>query len=426
MTATQFLANLGYRSIALLEERNAIVSDKGKLVYVWQREDRAVVIFDTDAINPSKVNDDFIHVLSTRLQGRRVVKTNTRGLFLQISYEIPPIIEFNTKPLDLATQPSPYHLPIGSTPSGDIWLSLLEGDSFFVSGMRGKGKSGELHGFIQALLHGEKTIIYAWDGKNNAEYLRYYGRQNFNLIPMDGLPAGLETIQDEVDRRVVILAKSGYPNILSFNEAREREGDFLPPIALVIDEVAEVEDQAALLKQVKVNRAAGVFPIFATNDPLKSAVVAKSNLATRISFYVVSTTDSITGFGRPGANKLPNIRGRGLVIHHGKVTEFQSFLVPYNPPTQEAIQWLSSVADTQPTLIVPKQDDQQDEIWKRHLEGQSLARIQREMFSTTGGADFHKIKAVIESRKATTTTSEMPTTATKMPDSAFIHSSSSV
>ena len=115
----------------------------------------------------------------------------------------------------------------------------------------------------------------------------------------------------------------------------------MKPIALVIDEVAEVDDQTLLVKQVKVNRAAGVFPIFATNDPTKSAVVAKSNLSTRISFSVISSSDSIMGFGRPGANKLPKVQGRGLIVSNGRVTEFQSFVVEYAKPTEEGLLWLA-------------------------------------------------------------------------------------
>lgn len=404
----QFLTNLGYRTLALLNERNAIVSDEGKIFYVWEREDRAILVFDTDRINPSRINDDFIHVLSTRFSGRPIVKTNTRGLFLQIAYEIPPIVEFEKKPLDLSAQPSPYHLPIGSTPDGDIWLSLLEGDSFFVSGLRGMGKSAELHGFIQAMLHGGKTLVHAWDGKNNAEYLRYYGTKNFTLIPMDGLSAGLKTIQDEVDRRMIVLAKSGYPNIIAFNTAREKEGDFLPPIALVIDEVAEVDDQQALMQQVKVNRAAGIFPIFASNDTLKSAVIAKSNLATRISFYVVSASDSVTGFGRPGANKLPKVQGRGLIVYNARVTEFQSFTIPYNPPTQEGLQWLSSLAETQPTFIEPQIPEEQrlaETILPQWTPGMTKTKVASLLgFPQYGGSYKGRTDRVIEYLNSTTTT----------------------
>ncbi len=77
---------------------------------------------------------------------------------------------------------------------------------------------------------------------------------------------------------------SGHPNIISFTKQAQAH-ETMKPIALVIDEVAEVEDQSLLVNLVRLYRSTGVHPIFATNDPTKSAVIAKSNLSTRISFF---------------------------------------------------------------------------------------------------------------------------------------------
>jgi hypothetical protein len=306
-------------------------------------------------------------------------------------------------PLDLSRQPTPFHLPIGSASGGDVWISLLEGDSFFVVGLRGMGKSAELHGFIQALLQGGQTTVYAWDGKDNAEYLRYVGRDGFNLMPMNGLQEGLQAIQNECQTRMRKLAMSGHPNIISYNR-QASEKDFMKPIALVIDEVAEVERQDLLLKQVKVNRAAGVYPIFATNDPTKAAVVAKSNLSTRISFFVVSSSDSVTGFGRPGANKLPKVQGRGLVIFNAKVTEFQSFTINYPQPTEAGMKWLTEHLPVENDAPMIKPIQAVDEIavmaekirgeWSPILSGSAVARLMG--LSQYGGSYKAKVDKVVE------------------------------
>jgi hypothetical protein len=336
-------------------------------------------------------------------------------LFLQIADNVPPApVELTAQPLDLSTQPTPFHIPVGSSAGSDIWLSLLEGDSFFVNGLRGMGKSAEVHGFIQALLHGGQTLIYAWDGKDNAEYLRYVGRENFTLMPMNGLQAGLQAIQDECTIRMRKLAMSGHPNIISFNK-QAREDEIMKPIALVIDEVAEVEDQALLLKQVKVNRAAGVHPIFATNDPSKAAVIAKSNLSTRISFFVVSSSDSVTGFGRPGANKLPKIQGRGLVLLDGRVTEFQSFLVKYDEPSEAGLAWLAAQLESSvdAPLIVPTADEvDADRVRDLQKAGKSMTAIVNEITGVKGGRVWTRVKEQVESIITTTTA----TTASKNPD----------
>jgi len=408
------LYRIASSTLTLLEQRRARLNPERTSFYVWARDDRAVVIFDTSVINMGKIDHGFAHDLSTALQGRKVVRTNSRGLFLQVGYDIPPMLDdLTSKPLDLNLQPSPFHMPIGSSAKSDVWISLIEGDSFFVVGMRGMGKSAEVHGFIQALLHGGQTLVYAWDGKDNAEYLRYVGRENFTLIPMNGLQNGLQAVQEETQKRMRALAMSGHPNIISFNK-QASEQDVMKPIALVIDEVAEVDDQALLLKQVKVNRAAGVYPIFATNDPSKSAVVAKSNLATRISFYVPSSSDSVTGFGRPGANKLPNKQGRGLVIIKGRVTEFQSFEIDYPKPTEAAQQWLMEQleATVEAPVIEPTPTAEVDavRVLELHRAGKSPTAITNELVGSNGGRPWNRVMARVKEIITTATTT------TKSPD----------
>jgi hypothetical protein len=401
------------RTLSLLDQRKARLYPMRTSFFVWPREDRVVVVFDPSVINIGKVDQGFAHDLSTSLQGRVVVRTNSRGLFLQVGYEIPPMLDdLIARPLDLSKQESPYHMPIGSSARSDIWISLLEGDSFFVVGLRNMGKSAEVHGFIQALLHGGKTLVYAWDGKDNAEYLRYVGREHFTLMPMNGLQNGLQAIQSITQQRMRTLAMSGHPNIISYNKTAKPE-DYMMPIALVIDEVAEVEDQALLLKHVKVNRAAGVYPIFATNDPTKSSVVAKSNLATRISFHVPSTSDSITGFGRPGANKLPRKQGRGLVMHNSRVTEFQSFLIDYPQPSEYAKQWLLdqlSAQDEAP-MIEPIEASEVDveRVKELHAAGKSATAITNEITGKTGGRPWMRTMELVKAVITTATTTSKST-----------------
>ena len=404
------LSIMAYRTFDLLNERKALITTEGKAFWVWPREDRVILVFDPTAIDLGKVNDDFAHRLSTRLAGRRVVRTNSRGLFIQVGYGIPIApVELTAQSLDLSKQPSPFHMPVGSTANGDLWISLLEGDSFFVVGARGFGKTGELHGFIQALLNGKKTLIFAWDGKENAEYLRYVGRENFTLLPMNGLQDGLKAIQDLVKERMTTLVKSGHPNILSYNESGV---GFIQPIALIVDEVAEVENQDLLLKQVKVNRAAGVFPIFATNDPSKSSVVAKSNLGTRISFPVVSTSDSIMGLGRPGANKISKVRGRGLIEQGGRLVEFQSFTVEYAKPTEAGLQWLiEHVGVGSGELIIEPNSKRPVDVsklaesiraqWSPELSKRAVGRLLKQTYA---GSWANTIDEIVSYLSATTTT----------------------
>ena len=406
--AGNFSKVVAYKIWSLLEERRAILYDDRKVFYVWTLADRVLVIFDPAMVDIGKLSQDFAHRLSTRLNGRLVVRTNTRGLFFQVDPQIPQIVDLTAKPLNLSEQPGPFHMGIGSTAQGDLWISLLDGDSFFVTGIRNGGKSGELHGMIQSLLHGEQTLVYAWDYKENAEYMRYVGRKNFTLLPKNGLQKGLETIQQEATQRMRKMAMSGHPNIISYTADAESK-DYMPPIALFIDEVAEVEDQSLLLRQVKVNRAAGVYPIFATNDPSKSAVIAKSNLGTRISFKVVSTPDSMMGLGQPGANHLPNIRGRGMIVHDGRVIEFQSFTVEYPKPTAEGMRWLEEQAhvqeETLPSKPVVATEAEDARVLTMIADGKSDSAIVREVWNVTGGGRYSRLAEHVKSLRSTSSSS---------------------
>ena len=179
------------RTMDLLRQERALLRANGQVFWLLPRHDRLVLVFDPMQVNLDRVNSKFADKLSTLLHGRRVVFSNSRGLFLQIGFSMPTYAPLETIPLDLATQPTPLSLPIGTTAKGPLWVGLEDGDSFLVGGVRGMGKTGLLHGMIQALLHGKRAIVYAWDGKDNVEYLRYYGAENYRFIPMDGIQAAL-------------------------------------------------------------------------------------------------------------------------------------------------------------------------------------------------------------------------------------------
>lgn len=404
-----FSSIVAARTMDLLRQKRALLHSTGTVFWIRPLRDRIVVVFDPGEVVINRVNDDFAHELSTLLHGRRVVRTNTCGLYLQIGYVIPPHVELTTQPLDLAAQPTPWSLPIGMTAQGPLWIGMMDGDSYLVGGVRGMGKSGLLHGMIQALQHGNQTLVYAWDGKDNAEYLRYWGKSNFHLLPMDGLQDGLQEIGEQVSQRMRQLTRSGHANIITYNAANPDKP--IPPIALVIDEVAEVADQSTLLRLVKVYRAAGVHPIFATNDPSKASVVAKSNLGTRISLPVVSHADSFTILGHTGANKLPRTRGRGLIVNGGRLVEFQAFDVQYPQPSVEALAWL---AGQQPKET--PEDIERRRVQELIGEGKSDTAIVRAVWNVYSGGRFYSLIDKVKSIRECTSTPEVSVSSPKMAE----------
>jgi hypothetical protein len=409
----KFQQQVAYRTLNLLVERNALLYSGRKAYWVWWLDDHALIIFDPNMVDVQKLNEKFAHDLSTRLNGRMVLRTNSRGLFFQVDTTVPPApVDLIEKPMNLAEQPSPLHLPIGNTERGDLWISLMDGTSFLVGGMSRMHKSGLLHAWIQALLHGGKVLVYAWDGKQNAEYGRYVGRKNFTSIAIHSLQTTLKDLQKEAIARMQKFALTKHPDIISYN-ASVPASDFIMPIALFVDEVAEIEDQEMLKTLVKLYRAAGIFPIFATNDPMKASVIAKSNLTTRIAFPVISYNDSQVILGRSGANKLPKIPGRGLMEYNGRMVEFQSFVVEYPEPSADGYRWISeqmaahtstmldeTLEETQPQGIIQLAESIRDQ-WSPELSLNKVSLLLGKPYA--GNSWCKKVRDIVEYLTTTTT-----------------------
>lgn len=406
------------RTLALLNLRRARIDPAMTSFYVWVRPDRVVVIFDTTAVDTGKINEDFAHRLSTQLQGRLVVRTNSRGLFLQVGYDIPPaLMELTASPLDLSKQPSPYHMPIGSTASGrDLWLSLLDGDSFLVAGSRGMGKTGFIHGVIQSLLKGGAVEIYGFDGKSGVEFARYGDHPLFHVVTK--LSRTLDDLKVIAKERRALLLASGQPDIIRYNAVTQ--GNPMLPIAIVVDEAALTSDEekAGLVEIVERERATGFYPILATNQPQASALLVKSNLVTRICFPVPSWNASQMALGQNGAESLPKIQGRGLIVHQARVTEFQSFIMTYPQPSEETVRMVLEEAEGQPTEPMPavKPVDEIAEMaerirheWQPTMSKSAVSRMFGKEFE--GSSWTAKVNRVIAYLTSTT-----PTSTEKQPE----------
>lgn len=400
---------LGNMLLQMLKDRNALTANlmNQHVFVIWLRESRCIVIMNPHAIVLNKVNENFAHDLSTMLQGKRVLRMNSRGIFLQVGFEAPKApVQLVAKNLELTNQPDPLALPIGHTERGDLWIPLTEIDSVLIGGSRNGGKTGLLHAWIQALLPGGKAIIYAWDGKEGVEFLRYVGRDNFHFVASNGLRAALLEIKERSKERWRTVLRSGYPSVAAYNEA---SAGWLAPIVLIIDEAALVSDDKDLLVElVERHRAGGIYPILATNRPNQAAILVKTNLTTRICFAVPSWQDSQTVLGRNGAEKLAKEPGRGLIEWKGRVLEFQTFQVAYPDPDEDAVQQLLDAQVQGQDDADQSDQDLHDQVIALHQVGRSMSAIVREIWGVTGGSVFlsriEEVKAIL----ATTTTSTEP------------------
>ncbi len=88
------------------------------------------------------------------------------------------------------------------------------------------------------------------------------------------------------------------------------------PIALIVDEAALTTDaeREQLVRIVERERDTGFHPIYGTNRPEAATLLVKSNLGTRICFAVPSWNASQMALGVNGAEDLPKLAGRGLIV----------------------------------------------------------------------------------------------------------------
>lgn len=409
-----FPQRVGYKVLALLAQNNAMLHPTGKVFRIYDLGDRVLVSFRTDAVDLKKLNVEFGHYLSTRLDGRRVVRVNSRGMFYLVAVDIPAtrLLNPEPQPLDLAQQPTPYHIPVGVTAEGPLWLSLPDANGILVAGSRGMGKSGEVHGMIQALLNGGQVEIYADDGATAMEFGRYADNPHFHY--MANFRRDLEKLSNELAARRGTLRQSGYTNVLTHNSAGKER---LPLIALIVDEITLLDDdiKETLKRMIQLYRKVGLYAIIATNEPQKAAFEGKSQLTTRICFHVPQHQDSSVALGYVGAEKLPAPQagepGRGLILWNGSLTEFQAFRVPgigreveLSEAQQQALNALFAEAETDaiqtPRSEIEKLADAIRAEWTPGMSKRSVARLLNMEYQ--GGATY-KVDKVIALLSATTT-----------------------
>lgn len=199
-----------------------------------------------------------------------------------------------------------------------------------VAGSSGSGKSVFLGALIISLIYKyspEELRLILIDPKKT-EFVLYNDLPHLmvNEIITDAHKAiqSLNWAIMEMNRRYGLfeqMSRSGaYVVSLDQYNAQVAQNERLPKIVIVIDELAdlmlaakkEMEDRIQNLTQKA--RAAGIHLIVATQRPSTDVItgVIKSNLATRIAFYVATDVDSRVILDQSGAQKL---LGKGDLLY---------------------------------------------------------------------------------------------------------------
>ncbi len=197
-----------------------------------------------------------------------------------------------------------------------------------IAGTTGSGKSVCMNSIIISLLYKaapEEVKLIMIDPKM-VELGIYNGIPHL-LIPVVTDPkkaaGSLQWAVTEMLRRYRTMSDAGVRDLESYNamiEGEEIEGEKLPQVVVIIDELADLmlvaakEVEESICRIAQMGRAAGIHLIIATQRPSADVITGlmKANIPSRIAFSVASAMESRIILDTVGAEKLV---GKGDMLY---------------------------------------------------------------------------------------------------------------
>ena len=197
-----------------------------------------------------------------------------------------------------------------------------------IAGTTGSGKSVCMNSIIISLLYKaspEDVRLIMVDPKM-VELGIYNGIPHL-LIPVVTDPkkaaGSLQWAVSEMMRRYKAMSDAGVRDLESYNsmiDGQELEGDHLPQVVVIIDELADLmlvaakEVEESICRIAQMGRAAGIHLIIATQRPSADVITGlmKANIPSRIAFSVASAMESRIILDTQGAEKLV---GKGDMLY---------------------------------------------------------------------------------------------------------------
>ena len=213
-----------------------------------------------------------------------------------------------------------------------------------IAGTTGSGKSVCMNSIIISLLYKaspEDVKLIMVDPK--MVELGIYNDIPHLLIPVVTDPkkaaGSLQWAVTEMMRRYKAMSDAGVRDLESYNsiiEGQDTEGNKLPQVVVIIDELADLmlvaakEVEESICRIAQMGRAAGIHLIIATQRPSADVITGlmKANIPSRIAFAVASAMESRIILDTQGAEKLV---GKGDMLYApigtGKPTRVQGCFV---------------------------------------------------------------------------------------------------
>jgi len=254
--------------------------------------------------------------------GIEVPNKKSKMVFIKEIINSTPFLH-NTSPLTVA-----LGLDISGQP---IVTDIKKMPHGLIAGATGSGKSVCINTILVSLLY----KAFPQDVK-----LLLIDPKMVELAPYNNIPhlvapvitdvkaatASLKWAVEEMERRYELFAHTGVRDITKYNEnvKRYNQGEKLPYIVIVIDELADLmmvapgDVEEAICRIAQKARACGIHLLIATQRPSVDVITGliKANIPTRIAFSVSSQVDSRTIIDTSGAERLLG-KGDMLFLENG-------------------------------------------------------------------------------------------------------------
>ena len=209
-------------------------------------------------------------------------------------------------------------LVVGKTINGSLFAKGLgKMPHVLVAGTTGSGKSVLIHNFILSLLfnYGPRDLRFIFIDPKRVELTLYKGIPHLYTDPITEPKKALQVlvwVASEMERRYELLEESRAQSIDSYNQTISEDGEHLPYLVVVIDELADLmqtfprEIEGNIVRIAQKSRAVGIHLIISTQRPSVNIItgVVKANIPVRIALQVASSIDSRTILDLTGAENL--------------------------------------------------------------------------------------------------------------------------
>lgn len=264
---------------------------------------------------------------------------------VDVPREDPEVVEFEDYRDQLAESESGVlgSLPFiaGIEPSGDVsQYDLKDGPHMLVSGTTGSGKTVFLYNILASLLDGPGTDAFD---------IALIDPKLTNFVVCQDLPNLVENevitdaesanelfdwiVNSEIPRRKELLEENACIDIHHYN----REGGNLKPIVVMVDEYADLLDQAGsaadeletnVRRIAQIARSVGIHLVIATQRPSHEIIDTdlRANLDMRAAFRVPKASDSQVILGESGAEELSG-NGDMLFKYQDEKKRLQGLLI---------------------------------------------------------------------------------------------------